>query len=537
MHAAVIGGGIGGLSAAVRLRCAGWDVTIYEQNAAIGGKMSEVSFAGCRFDTGPSVITLRPALADVFAAAGRRLDNYLTLLPVDPLTRYFFRDGSVLDVSADPAVMDQRLTALASADDAAGYRRYLAYARRIHDITAPVFIYNDPPTLARVARTRLKDMPAVDPLRTMDGAIRSFVRDPRLRQLLGRFATYVGASPFLAPATLNVIAHVELAAGVWYPQGGIYRIAAALARLAAELGATIRTGARVEQIALTDGRAAGVVVDGMCRPADAVIANVDVATVYDQLLPAGAVSARRVRRLTQADMSCSGFILLLAVDKTHPELAHHNIFFSRPDDYAREFADIFVRGVPPQDPTIYAAITSKTDADHAPPGWENWFVLVNAPPVGGGFDWTTGAAAYRDRVLDRLRDSFGIDLRPHIRAERLITPHLHAGGVVICDRYVLSSLAYNTGPDCTADQVFDLNAAARKPDLTLFLNASAETCYQRLGQRGGPRELFDTKLEERRARYADAIAYLRRHDQRIVEIAADGSPAETLAAALAALRN
>lgn len=421
MRAAVIGGGIGGLSAAIRLRLAGLDVTVYEQNAAVGGKMSEVRVDGFRFDTGPSVITMRRAFEAVFNEAGRRLEDYLTLLPVDPLTRYFFRDGTKLDVSADPDVMDARLTAFAGAADAAGYRRYLAYARRIHDITAPVFIYNDPPTLTRLARTPLRDMPAVDPLRTMDGAIRSFVRSPRLRQLLGRFATYVGASPYLAPATLNVIAHVELADGVWYPKGGIYAIAAAFARLAEELGVEIRTRAPVEQIALRDGRAAGVVSGGVTDPADVVIANVDVATVYERLLPPGSVSGGRVRGLTGRETSCSGFILLLGVEGDHPGLAHHNIFFSQPHDYRREFDDIFRRGVPPDDPTVYVAITSKTDPDHAPPGCENWFVLVNAPPLGPAFDWERQASAYRDRVLATL-GRFGIDLTGKIRSERLITP-------------------------------------------------------------------------------------------------------------------
>lgn len=421
MRAAVIGGGIGGLSAAIRLRLAGLEVTVYEQNPAVGGKMSEVHLDGFRFDTGPSVITMRRAFDDVFAEAGRRLEDYLTLLPVDPLTRYFYRDGAVLDASADPDVMAARLTAFAGAADAAGYRRYLAYARRIHDITAPVFIYSDPPTLWRLARTPLRDMPAVDPLRTMDGAIRSFVHSPGLRQLLGRFATYVGASPYLAPATLNVIAHVELAQGVWYPRGGIYAIATAFARLAAELGVQIRTGARIEQIALRAGRAAGVVIDGATEPADVVIANVDVATVYERLLPPGSVPTSRVRALTERETSCSGFILLLGVAGEHPALAHHNIFFSAPEDYRREFDDNFRRGVPPDDPTVYVAITSKTDPDHAPPGHENWFVLVNAPPLGPAFDWATQAAAYRERVLATLK-RFGIDLTGKIRVERMITP-------------------------------------------------------------------------------------------------------------------
>lgn len=431
LRAVVIGAGVGGLSAAIWLRQAGWQVTICEQNDAVGGKMGRITLptaaAEYEFDTGPSVITMRPVFEELFAAAGRRLEDYLDLLPVDPLTRYFFRDGTVLDVSADPAVMDARLTTFAGADDAAGYRRYLAYARRIHDITAPVFIYNDPPTLRRIARTPLRDMPAVDPLRTMDGAIRSFVRDPRLRQLLGRFATYVGASPYQAPATLNVIAHVELADGVWYPRGGIYQIALALRRLAADLGVEIVTGTPVRRIVVRDGRAAGVVTDAGTLDADAVIANVDVATVYEKLLPPGAVSPRKVRRLTTTETSCSGFILLLGIDRAFPQLAHHNIFFSDPAAYAAEFDDIFKRGLPPTDPTIYVSITGKTDTDRIAPGHENWFVLVNAPPVGpaptgDAFDWTTQADAYRETVLDRLRDSFGLDVRPHIRARHMITP-------------------------------------------------------------------------------------------------------------------
>jgi phytoene desaturase len=415
----VAGGGIGGLSAAVRLAAAGQRVTLFEQNAALGGKMSELQADGFRWDTGPSVITMRPVFDEVFALAGRTLPDYLTLTPVDPLTRYFFPDGSQLDASRMPHIMISRLRAFAGEADAQGYMRYLQYASRIHEITGPVFIYNDPPTAWRVARTPLRDIPAVDPLRTMDEAIRSFVHSPRLQQLLGRFATYVGASPFLAPATLNVIAHVELSGGVWYPRGGIYAIARAFETLARELGVEIVTGARVEQIVVEDGRAAGVRVAGESIAADAVIADIDVATVYERLLPAGSFPERRLRRLTGAEPSCSGFILMLGVQGEEARLAHHNILFS--NDYAAEFRDIFSRGVPPNDPTIYVAITSKTDAGHAPPGCENWFVLVNAPALGDHFDWTTQAADYRERVLAAL-GRFGFDLHGRILSERMLTP-------------------------------------------------------------------------------------------------------------------
>ncbi len=413
----VVGAGIGGLSAAIWLASAGQRVIVLEANATIGGKMSEIRADGFRWDTGPSVITMRHVFDELFAG---RLDEYLTLLPVDPLTRYFYPDGTRLDALANREAMAENIRQFADADDAAGYLAYLDYARRIHDITGGVFIYNDPPTLWRVARTPLRDIPAVDPLRTMDSAIRSFVKSPKLRQFLGRFATYVGASPYLAPATLNVIADVELSGGVWVPQGGIYAIARAFQRRAEELGVEIRTGCRVQQINVSDRNVTGVTLtDGSQIEASAVIANVDVATVYEKLLPRESVSARRVKQLTSVEPSCSGFILLLGIEGTHPELTHHNIFFSQ--DYQREFDDIFVRGIPPDDPTIYIAITSKTDKDHAPEGCENWFVLVNAPALDDRFDWSQNAAAYRDRVLDRLAAQ-GYDVRGKIRAERMITP-------------------------------------------------------------------------------------------------------------------
>jgi phytoene desaturase len=420
--ALIIGGGIGGLSTAIRLAARGWRVRVFEAGAQLGGKMNQVRDGGFRWDTGPSVITMRPAFEALFAEAGRRLEDELTLLPVDPLTRYFFADGSHFDAAQDPAMMRARVTALAGHADAEGYLRYLAYAARIHDVTAPVFIYNDPPTLGRIARTPLRDMPAVDPLRTMQGAIESFVDDPRMRQFLGRFATYVGASPYLAPATLNVIAHVELSGGVWYPQGGIYQIAAAFERVARALGVEIVLNTPVSRIVVEDGRARGVLAGGQRHVADAVIANVDVATVYERLLgPAASGRAGlRARLLRGTGVSGSGFILLLGVEGETPALAHHNIFFSR--DYRREFTDLFTHGQPAHDPTVYVAITSKTDRDHAPPGCENWFVLVNAPPLDARFDWATGGDAYRDRVLAVLAEH-GHDVRGRIRAEHRLTPH------------------------------------------------------------------------------------------------------------------
>ena len=417
----VIGAGIGGLSAAVRLAAAGRHVVVYEQNERPGGKMGEIASGGFRWDTGPSVITMRQVLEGLFQTAGRRMDDYLTLQPVEPLTRYFYRDGTVLDATADLTRMLAQIERL-EPRDVEGYLAYLAYAARIHRITGPVFIYDQPPRPRSFLRVPVTEWLAADPLRTMDASIRRFVRSPHLRQLLGRFATYVGGSPYEAPATLNVIAHVELSGGVWYPRGGIYAIASALTRLAEDVGVAVHTGRPVERILVEGGRAAGVeLAGGEVVPAAAVVANVDVTTVYDRLLPRTPATERRLAAVRSAEPSCSGYVLLLGVraDDNAPALAHHNIFFSA--DYPREFRRIFGEGLPPDDPTVYVAITAKTDPDHAPPGHENWFVLVNAPAVDERFDWAREAVSYRQTVLDALL-RFGVDVRGRIVSERVLTP-------------------------------------------------------------------------------------------------------------------
>ncbi len=445
----IIGAGIGGLSTAIRLAAAGQRVTIYEKNQQVGGKMGQIEADGFRWDIGPSVITMRPVFEELFASAGRRLEDYLTLEPVDPLTRYFYPNGSSLDATQDREKMASQIRQI-DPKDVAGYQNYLRYAAQIHRITGPVFIYDQPPTWRSFLRVPFADWFKIDGLRTMQQAIENHVRSPELRQLLGRFATYVGGSPYLAPATLNVIAHVELSGGVWYPRGGIYAIAQAMAQLARELGVTIHTKCGVQEIGVDNGRFHHLTLEnGKTVTGTAVVSNLDVTTTRQHLLRNffNAKAQRRrglgswLTRLissqqtlrnegpihnsqfttpnSQFDSSCSGFILLLGINKQFPQLAHHNILFS--PDYPAEFKAIFEDGRPPDDPTIYIAITSKTDPQHAPAAGENWFVLVNAPPLDNRYDWQVNQQAYRDLVLQKIA-GFGFDVRNHIVTEQILTP-------------------------------------------------------------------------------------------------------------------
>ncbi|MFZ1400690.1 MAG: phytoene desaturase family protein [Candidatus Promineifilaceae bacterium] len=432
----IIGAGIGGLSTAIRLAAAGQRVTIYEKNPQVGGKMGQVEADGFRWDIGPSVITMRHVFEALFASAGRRLEEYLTLEPVDPLTRYFYPNGTILDAKEDPQQMAAQIRQIAP-QDVAGYAEYLRYAEQIHRITGPVFIYDQPPTWRSFLRVPFPNWFKIDGLRTMQKAIERHVQSPEMQQLLGRFATYVGGSPYLAPATLNVIAHVELSGGVWYPRGGIYTIAQAMARLAEELGVTIHTSCGVKEIGVANGRFSHLILEnGQIVRGTAVVSNLDVTTTQQHLLKNFNAKAQRRRGLrinnlpltinhSPLESSCSGFILLLGINKQFPQLAHHNILFS--PDYPAEFEAIFKQGQPPDDPTIYIAITSKTDPQHAPEGGENWFVLVNAPPLDERYDWHANQQAYRDRILQKIA-SFGFDVRDHIVSEQILTPHDLAEG-------------------------------------------------------------------------------------------------------------
>lgn len=391
----VIGAGIGGLSASIALAARGYRVTVLEKQARPGGKMAEVRANGFRWDTGPSVITMRHVYEQLFALAGRRLEDYVQLVPLQPLTRYFWPDGVVLDAVSDQDAMAENIRVAFGPGEAERYRRFMRYVARLYEVVGPPFLYRRKPALRDLLSLPLADVLRLDALRTMHQAISSFFKTPHLRQLFGRFATYNGSSPYRAPATLNVIAHVEMAQGAWYPRGGVYQLALAFERLARELGVELCYQTPVAEIELHHRRVCGVRVEGGVRlPADAVVCNADYTLARESLLPD--------RRLApKLEPSCSGFVLLIGARGDRAQLAHHNIFFT--DDYPREFADIFERCVAPTNPTLYLCITSKTDPSHAPPGCENWFVLVNAPYLSPAFDWSRQAEPYTSHVLEQLR--------------------------------------------------------------------------------------------------------------------------------------
>lgn len=408
----IIGGGLGGLAAACRLVRAGFAVSVYEKNATVGGKVNLVEANGYKFDTGASLLTMRHVLDDLFAFCGRRLEDYLEILPLDPLCRYFWTDGARLDASPDVEKTEAEIARIAPAD-AANFRKYLADSRRKYEIAERTFLaksLNELPTL--LTPGNLADLLKISTLKTLAGHNAGYFESEKMRQLFNRFATYNGSSPYATPATFALIPYVEFGLGAWSVRGGMYEIPRALARLASELGVKIFVESEIEEIVVENKKAIGVRIGGEIARADTIVSNVDAVETYRRLL--------RSKKYQNREPSCSGFVLLLGARKKFPALAHHNIFFS--DDYRAEFDAIFRRKTPAPDPTVYVCATSRTDATQAPEGHENLFVLVNAPYTSERVDWPSEKQSYRDLIVKKL-ENFGLEgLGAALDFERIITP-------------------------------------------------------------------------------------------------------------------
>ena len=395
----VVGAGVGGLVAALGLACRGLDVTLLDRAAAPGGKMREVEVAGRRLDAGPTVFTMRWVLDAVFAAAGARLAEHLTLQPAAILARHAWPDGSRLDLFANLEHTADAVAAFAGAREAAGFRAFTAQAHAIYATLDAPFIRGQRPTMAGLVRSAgFTEMWRIRPFDTLWSALSGHFQDPRLRQLFGRYATYCGSSPFLAPATLMLVAHVERE-GVWMVEGGMHRVAAALASLAAARGVKVRMGADVAEVLVSQGRAAGVRLrDGERIEGDAVVVNADPAALSKGLM--GAAARGAVPPLPPDGRSLSA-LTWAAVARTEGFPLHrHTVFFS--GDYAAEFAALR-RGALPAQPTTYICAQDRDDGCAGPDGPERLLVLVNAPATGDTRAPTdTEIAQCRDRTLSHL---------------------------------------------------------------------------------------------------------------------------------------
>lgn len=385
-RAVVVGAGIGGLASAVALAARGWRVSVVDKAPAPGGKMRRVAVGPALVDAGPTVLTLRDVFDQLFALAAERLEDHLTLDAMPVLARHWWPDGTQLDLFADPDASHRAIAEAFGPQEAAGFARYLQHARQIWQTVEGPFVRGQRPTPASILRAygwRAAPMLArIDASRSMWRSLHGFFATPQLRQLFGRYATYSGCSPFLAPATLNLIAWVE-AAGVWQVRGGIGQLAVALTGLLQRLGGDVLCGAEVQQIRTDGSGATGVVLaDGQVLPAQAVIHAGDVSALGQGLLGPGVLRAAPPTPPEQRTLSAVTWGMWATTSGL--ALDHHNVLFG--PDYPAEFDAIFGRQQLPEEPTVYICAQDRghntQSAQPSPNNPERLLVLVNAPAVG-----------------------------------------------------------------------------------------------------------------------------------------------------------
>ena len=437
----VVGAGLGGLSAALRLAGAGRDVTVVEREDVPGGRAGRLEVDGYSFDTGPTVLTMPELIEDALDAVGERLEDWLDLRPVDPLYRAFYPDGSTLDVRADPEAMAAEVERVCGAAEAAGYRRFVDYVSRMYRAEMRTFIDRNLDSPLALLGPDLVRLAALRGFGKLDRAVARFLKDPRTQRVFSFQAMYAGLAPQDALAIYAVIAYMDSVAGVYFPAGGLHAVPRALAGAAEKHGVRFRYGETVERVETAGGRATAVVTTGGERiPADVVVLNPDLPTAYRELLPGHAP-----KRLDRLRYSPSCVVLHVGSTAAYSRTEHHNIHFGRA--WERTFAELVDRGELMSDPSILVTNPTHSDPGLAPPGRQSYYVLAPVPHLGAGIDWSVVGPRYRDELVATLEDRGYVGFGAGVEVERLVTPaDWAASGLAMGAPFAAAHTFSQTGP-------------------------------------------------------------------------------------------
>lgn len=418
----IIGAGIAGIAAAIRLALQGHQVTVFEANDYPGGKVFEWEFEGYRFDMGPTVFTMPAYLEELFDLAGKNMGDYIEILQPEVPFHYFFGDGLVLHFYSD---LEKLVTEIATKtnDSPEAIKAYFKNVETKFELTKNVFLHNSLNILSNyLTKDALRGMlriGEVDVFTSMDKSNRVAFRDQRTVDLFNSFASYLGSNPYKAPGVLNVISHFQINGGVYLPVGGMQSILNGLYTLACELGVTFQFGQKVERILVQDKKACGISVQGQDFPSDLVISNMDVYFTYKHLMQ----DQVEPKKVLDHPKSHSVMVFHWGMKKSFPQLALHNMFLS--SDMSDEYNTIYKNADIGDHFTYYINISKKINEGDAPDGCENWYVLVNAPNLQGQ-DCYAMQQKVRKKLLAKLALALGEDVEPCIQFERIRDPRDHA---------------------------------------------------------------------------------------------------------------
>jgi phytoene desaturase len=415
----VVGAGLAGLSAAMRLAGAGRQVTVLERESVPGGRAGRLSIDGnggtYEFDTGPTVLTMPDLIADAFDSIDEDMNDWLTLEPVSPLYRAFYPDGSVLDVHSDVDAMAEEISTVIGPDEAAGYRRYVDFVSQLYRYEMNDFIDRNIDSPLDLLTPDLARLVAIGGFRKLAPKVRQYMKDPRTERIYSFQAMYAGLSPHDALAIYAVIAYMDSVAGVFFPKGGMHAVPSAMAAAAEKNGVEFRYDTEVTSVETSGNRAVAVhTADGDRIAADVIVLNPDLPVAYRDLLGKQPWS---VRRLTYSP-SC--FLLLAGSSASYSKIAHHNIHFGR--SWRGVFDDLIEKKQFMSDPSVLVTNPTRSDPSLAPDGKQIYYVLFPTPNLDAPIDWRTEGPRYRDEVLRVLEERGYIGFADAIEVEDVTTP-------------------------------------------------------------------------------------------------------------------
>lgn len=419
MRAAVIGSGFGGLALAIRLQSAGIATTVFEARDKPGGRAYVYEDKGYVFDGGPTVITDPSSLEELFALSGRKLSDYVELMPVSPFYRLCWEDGDVFDYVNDQAELDRQIAARNPAD-AEGYRRFLAYSEDLlkegyEKLGTVPFL--DFASMVKAAPQLMR----LQAWRSVYDKVASFVQDEHLRQAFSFHSLLVGGNPFATSSIYALIHALERRWGVWFPRGGTGALIQAMVRLLEDLGGEVRLNSPVERITMSGGRVDGLVVGGESLAFDMVASNADVVHTYRRLLGQEPRGRKEGARLGGMRHSMSLFVIYFGLKRKHPDIRHHTVIFG--PRYRELISEIFKGPEVPDDFSLYLHAPTRTDPALAPEGCDAFYVLAPVPHLASAdVDWAVEGPRYRDRILAYLEERHMPGLTADLETCRIFTP-------------------------------------------------------------------------------------------------------------------